>query len=328
MIRDCNSNTFKFSVYRKSTNSECYIHFYSGHSKEIKSNVIMNFALRAFRICEPVFIDSEIQHISATFKSLRYPQYFIEQAISKARKNYFGLKSNDVEKPKRYLALPFNPKIEFVCKQINRSQKETKVVFKYENTLKRKLMKNNNNDANPIVPGVYEIPCMECNEKYFGESGRGLPTRLAEHKRAYENHAQNNAIVSHSFSKDHQINWNQSKLIFKSSDVHVRRLLEGAAINLGNSFKGNKSFVNEDPFINYYLINSFLKPFNFKTSSVFPNPDTAPILPLPTQVITPQGDEDYGTQPVNPAEGPREPTQQLRRSRRIAERNATREGIT
>ena len=141
----------------------------------------MNFALRALRICEPEFIDSEIQHISATFKSLRYPEYFIEQAISKAKKSYYGLKNDLSEKPKRYLSLPFNPKIENVCNEINRCQKETKVVFKYENTIKRKLVKNNNNDTNPIISGVYEIPCMDCNEKYFGESGRGLPTRINEH---------------------------------------------------------------------------------------------------------------------------------------------------
>ena len=120
VIRDCNSNSLKFSVYRKSTNSESYIHFYSGHSKQIKSNVIMNFAIRALRICEPEFIDSEIQHISATFKSLRYPEYFIEQAISKAKKSYYGLKNDLSEKPKRYLSLPFNLKIENVCNEINK----------------------------------------------------------------------------------------------------------------------------------------------------------------------------------------------------------------
>ena len=327
VIRDPISNTFKFSVYRKSTNSECYIHFYSGHSKQIKSNVIMNFALRALRICEPEYIDSEIQHISATFRSLRYPQHFIEQAISKARKNYYGLKSNAVEKPKRYLSLPFNPKIENVCNQVNRSQKETKVVFKYDNTLKRKLMKNNNNNANPTVPGVYEIPCMECKEKYFGESGRGLPIRITEHKRAYDNHAQNSAIVSHSYNRDHQINWNRSKIIFKSRDVHIRRLIEGAAINVGESFKGNKSFVNEDPFVNYYLINNFVENFDFKNSSVFPNPDAA-VLPLPTQVTTPQRVQGYGAYPVNPGQAQRSANQPVRRSRRIAERNAAREGIT
>ena len=136
-------------------------------------------------------------------------------------------------------------------------------------------------------------------------------------------------MVSHAFNKDHRINWNQSKIIFKSSDVHVRRLIEGAAINLGDSFKGNKSFVNEDPFVNFYITKSFLKHFNFKTGSVFPNPDAASLLPLPVQVTTPLGDEGYGAQPDNLEDDPRPTAEQpLRRSRRIAERNATRDGIT
>ena len=88
--------------------------------------------------------------------------------------------------------------------------------------------------------------------------------------RACSNHAQNNAIVSHSYSKDHQIYWNQSKIIFKNSDAHVRRLIVGAAMNLGNSFKGNKSFVNEDPYVKFYLFNNFVNNFDFKLSSVFP----------------------------------------------------------
>ena len=92
VFRDHNNHNFKFSVYRKATNSESYIHFYSFHSQEIKSNVIMNFALRALRICEPQFIDSEMKHISAIFRSLRYPSHFIERVISRARKNILWVK--------------------------------------------------------------------------------------------------------------------------------------------------------------------------------------------------------------------------------------------
>ena len=75
------------------------------------------------------------------------------------------------------------------------------------------------------------------------------------------------------------------------------------------------------------LLIVFLKHFTFKTSSVFSNLYAAPILPLPVQVIPPQGDEDYGAQAVNPEEAIMT-TQQLRRSRRIAQRNAAQEGIT
>ena len=118
VFRDCNNNNFKFSVYRKATNSESYIHFYSFHSNGIKSNIIMNFALRALRICEPEYLDSELNHIFATFRGLRYPSHFIERAISRARKIFYGFTNDCRDKPKRYLSLPFNPAIANLCKEI------------------------------------------------------------------------------------------------------------------------------------------------------------------------------------------------------------------
>ena len=175
---------------------------------------VMNFTLRALRICDPEYIDSEINHISATFKSLRYPSHFIDRAISRARKTFYGCKEKMRDKPKRYLSLPFNPAIVNLCKEINKSQSVTKIAFKYECTLRRSLINNNNNNKNFISQGVYEIPCNDCNERYYGESGRGLETRLAEHKRAYEQHATNSAIVAHAFNRDHRINWNNSNIFF------------------------------------------------------------------------------------------------------------------
>ena len=106
----------------------------------------MNFALRALRICEPEFLDSEINHISATFRSLRYPSHFIEKAISRARKVYYGLKDNLRNKPKRYLSLPFNPAIVNLCKEVNTNQTVTKIAFSYENTLRRSFINNDNNN--------------------------------------------------------------------------------------------------------------------------------------------------------------------------------------
>ena len=172
------------------------------------------------------------------------------------------------------------------------------------------------------------MKCKDCNEKYFGESGRGLETRLAEHRRAYDQHANNSAIVGHAFNNDHRMNWKNSNIIFKSNNVHIRRLIEGAAISLGNSFKGNKSFVNEDPFFNFYIINSFLKNFNFKTGSVFSSPDAASVLPLHVQVTAAPGEASYGTYPDPANEDALQQHPPLRRSSRIAARNAAREEIT
>ena len=51
----------KFKVYRKPTNKESYVHFYSRHNDRVKSGIVLGFFLRAFRICSSDFIDDEIE---------------------------------------------------------------------------------------------------------------------------------------------------------------------------------------------------------------------------------------------------------------------------
>ncbi|XP_063871036.1 uncharacterized protein LOC135106189 [Scylla paramamosain] len=49
-----------FSVYRKPTNKDDFIHYLSAHSMRVKSGVIIGFYLRAFRICSNNFLEQEI----------------------------------------------------------------------------------------------------------------------------------------------------------------------------------------------------------------------------------------------------------------------------
>ena len=99
---------------------------------------------------------------------------------------------------------------------------------------------------------------------------------------------------------------------------------------VGESFRGNKSFVSEDPFIYFYIVNNFLKNFNFRTGSVFSPPDAAPALPLSVQVTSAQDEIDHGIPLVVPAIRPLEAPQppSLRRSHRIAARQSTNGAIT
>ena len=47
----------KFLVYRKPTNKQDYVHFWSGHSERVKSGIVIGFFLRAFRICSEDFLE-------------------------------------------------------------------------------------------------------------------------------------------------------------------------------------------------------------------------------------------------------------------------------
>ncbi|XP_047497117.1 uncharacterized protein LOC125044469 [Penaeus chinensis] len=49
-----------FSIYRKPTNKDDYIHYYSVHNNKTKSGVVIGFFPRALRICNPEFLEDEV----------------------------------------------------------------------------------------------------------------------------------------------------------------------------------------------------------------------------------------------------------------------------
>ena len=66
-----------FNVFRKKTFANSFVHFYSNHPNSIKKSVVFGQFLRAFRTCDPPFIDNEIKFIFVLFLKLCYPKHFI-----------------------------------------------------------------------------------------------------------------------------------------------------------------------------------------------------------------------------------------------------------
>ena len=210
-------------------------------------------------------------------------------------------------------------------------KEDLNLVFKFENTIRKNLVRNKTEEEVKKEIGVYEIPCRNCDLKYFGETGRSLEIRTQEHKRDYDNMKMNNVLVKHSWERDHRIDWERTKLIYKSHNVGNRRLVEGAAINLGFSMEGNKAFTQEDEFINKLICKKMLNDFNLRNSNslcVTPNVVAAPLSP--TQVTRGQNVTVVaGAQAVNQEEADEiVGNQRIRRSRRLAGLPMENEGIT
>ena len=91
-----------------------------------------------------------------------------------------------------------------------------------------------------IENGVYSMSCKDCDSRYFGETGRKLNIRLEEHKRDCRQGAQYSAVARHSLDQDHRIDWNNANIIYNNNNVGSCRVVEGALINLMNTFENNK----------------------------------------------------------------------------------------
>ena len=246
------TSEFKTRVHRKSTHSNSYIHFFSNHSSQVKQGVLIGLFLRALRYCEPEFLDDEIKYIFESFEKLGYPFHFLNKALCKSRRIFYNNKEKRCWNPNKdkIVKLPYVP--EFEEKIVSKLDKcDYKFVFSYEDTLKKSLCKNRlepcGQGQDYEGPGVYLIDCNKCSLSYVGETGRNLETRKKEHGRDIRNWNVNSAIANHCWSEgDHSMNFNNSKIVYKSNNVKIRRLIEGALIDSIPTIDGNKSFSKVD----------------------------------------------------------------------------------
>ena len=195
-----NGHTAKFKVYRKPSNKEDYVHFFSGHSERVKNGIVIGFFLRAFRICSEDFLQEEINHIFQTFQRLHYPKGYLIRMKKKAEeirsKSYEEKQKAKKEQRKRAGLYQFQTQdtLTLLLTAFVQPVLMLPVVsgMKIENLSRQKTKMSENNSV------VYKIPCSgPCKKSYVGETGRGLKTRLNEHKRDVRNHNTSNAMVLH-----------------------------------------------------------------------------------------------------------------------------------
>nr|XP_053626641.1 uncharacterized protein LOC128684471 [Cherax quadricarinatus] len=96
----------RFKVYRKPTNQNDLLHFYSHHGTKTKRGVIIGFFLRTLRICSNEFLEEECTIIEQVFSKLHYPRHFIRDCRRRALNINNTPREDTAEK--RYIVLPTN----------------------------------------------------------------------------------------------------------------------------------------------------------------------------------------------------------------------------
>ena len=79
---------------------------------------------------------------------------------------------------------------------------------------------------------LYEIPCGGCDKKYYGETSRGIETRLKEHKADIRHHRPNSALVNHVDDQGHLPKWSEAKTLQMNLSKQHRKAWESIYITL------------------------------------------------------------------------------------------------
>lgn len=233
--------TVKYTVYRKPTNREDYVHFFSGHSDRVKRGVVLGFFLRAFRICSEEYLEAEIKHIMSSFQELRYPKGLLIHLKNKAIK--IRTKTNKTSKRKSndaYITIPHSNHAETVAKHLEGAGMKVAITSGKKIGEIITQGKKHDNNENSVV---YKIPCGVCQKAYIGETGRGLETRLKEHRRDVRNHQSYSAFVVHIEKSNHLPNWQQATILAKCKNKEIRRATESAYIATNETINTRGGFI-------------------------------------------------------------------------------------
>ena len=129
------------------------------------------------------------------------------------------------ERP-RTLFLPYvqgvSERIERVCRGLN-----DRPVFKSRGTLRQLLVRVK--APRPEVERnnvMYEVPCMNCESVYVGETGRCVRKRIMEHKGVVRRGGQYQRNHSTCTQQDHRINCDEARVLETESCYWKRRLLQ------------------------------------------------------------------------------------------------------
>ena len=252
------NNILNYSIFRKPTANNSYIHYYSGHTDSIKRSVFISMFLRALRIVSPCYFADEINKIYDIAKDLKYPEYFIQICYEKSRRIFYRTVAPDSFKLENILVLPFNEnfmKIKNLLKTFN-----INVIFSFKNTLKSTLIKNSPQNRNCCI---YQINCKECNKFYLGQTAKSLNTRVNQHKYSVRSGQDTNAIFCHLRDENHQIDWDNSNEVLYVNDFYARNILESIIIKktFTNNMNLSQGLYNIDPLaekciISFYDLNS------------------------------------------------------------------------
>ena len=228
VTRNDNGN-LSVSVYRKPTHTDQYLNFESNHQMSCKESVVSSLINRANDVISNIDDrNKEMQHIDSVLKENGYKKHVIEKVKKQIiRKKNNVLSETETEEIVATVNLPYIPGVSNTLKQIFCKHK-IKGIFNSKDTLRKilshpkdKIPEGRNNNV------VYQIPCSDCNAVYIGETKRKFDCRVQEHKKAVQNgDISKNEIADHSWTKNHNFNWDGKKILDREKKWTARKVKE------------------------------------------------------------------------------------------------------
>jgi len=226
-------NTLRTTVFRKKTHTGQYLNFNSNHQKSVKEGVAYSLFDRAKSICSNQDgLNEEIKKVEKDLASNGYPQSIIKKCKNRRAKHNESEITTEKFVP---MSIPYVPGLSEKIRRVARKYK-IRTAFKTQNTLRQSLVKTKpKNGTQGTKNCVYRINCSDCSRPYYGETKRPLNIRIKEHRdNTRKGLVDKSKIAHHCWSENHQMNFNEAKIVHREPHFFKRKLIEASYIKLSD----------------------------------------------------------------------------------------------
>ena len=232
-------NKLSFSIYRKPTHTDQYLHYTSGHHMSAKNSVVNTLVHRALTLCDQEYQKDELKHIEKALNKNGYPSNLVHKAIKKQT----GKQSEIHEVEDQHKGVTFMPYVKGVSDKICRFLNRAGVKTFYSRSAKLRDILSHPKDPVPKdhAPCVYCITCSS-GEQYIGQTKRPLKVRVSEHRRATnKGKKQHSALAEHACNKGHHPLWEERTKLAQVPHLGIRLSREALEIRINETSTINRN---------------------------------------------------------------------------------------
>ena len=193
-------------------------------------------------MCSEEFLQAELDFIINSFLRLKYPLADLISLKEKAKRiisrREIQQTTSTESPPKSLIIVPHSQLSEPVQKLLGSSLS----IIDTGGERIGHMLKHEPKDEQNEKSVVYRIPCGKCSRVYYGETGRGLETRIREHRTDLRYHRSSNAFVVHAEGEGHLPDWSGATSLKQNFTKNRRKVVEVAFIAKGNTINTSPGF--------------------------------------------------------------------------------------
>ncbi|UYV65004.1 hypothetical protein LAZ67_3002762 [Cordylochernes scorpioides] len=250
LIWSRNRTGFTTKVYRKPTSPTQYLHFASNSPISHKITVVRTLTKRAFTHCSSkIEYNKELNFIENQLLKSGYPLPFIKRNRYKP-----GTPRNNSNQYISTCYLPYTESTITIARKLKSFG--IKTIFRGSPSM-ASILRNpitKSTDQKQKKDLVYQIPCLNCNSVYIGETSRDLSIRIKEHQRNISKLNPNSLIVDHVRETGHTPDFNNTRILHSNAKTKTQRLILEAI----ETMKHPKP-LNKKRFESYCIANDIVK---------------------------------------------------------------------